>query len=254
MRRKWTSKPPYLRAISLRDCPRSDDYPFSLPIVRKGFAVELTKAVTILAGENGSGKSTFLEAIAAACGFNAQGGNANHLYGARADEQKLQKYLRLSWLPKKSQGFFFRAESFFNYASYIDDLAREFGGGVHGPYGGRSMHEQSHGEAFLSLFDNRLKGGGIIILDEPESALSPSRQILFLAILRRIVEEGNAQIIMATHSPILMSYPDSDFLYISDGVFERMDYRNTDHYKTIRRFLENPQTYLDPIFGDLGSR
>lgn len=240
---------PFLRRVSLSQPGAEVAYPFNLPLFANGFQLDFNQPCTIIAGDNGSGKSTLLEAIAGHCGFSQIGGNRNQTMQA-PESSRLVDAMKFSWLPKVTRGFFFRAESFFNYASYIEDLSTSAGAIAFAPYGGKSLHQQSHGEAFLSLFKNRFGGGkGIYILDEPEAALSPLRQLTLLAIMKDLLESGNVQIIMATHSPILMSYPGAQFLYLQNGILNAVNPADTEHYQITRRFLQNPQTYLNEIFG-----
>ena len=154
--------------------------------------------------------------------------------------------LRLSWLPKVGKGFFLRAESFFDFASYIDEMGPE----GQEPYGGKSLHARSHGQSFFALFENRLRGArqAIYLLDEPEAALSPHRQIEFLGLLRAWEEPGNLQMIIATHSPIIMSYPGATLLSFDGGRIRPIEYTETDHYRVTRRFLMDHEDYLDRLF------
>jgi len=175
-----------------------------------------------------------------------KGGGKDHIYDSETNLNQLTTNLALSWLPKINHGFFFRAETFYAFADYIDALAKENGPTALGPYGRKSLHARSHGESFTALFDSRYKG--FFILDEPEAALSPQRQIEFLARLKSLLSAGQSQVIMATHSPILMAYPNCQLLELQDGVLRETAYQQTAHYKTYRRFLENPLLYLNPIF------
>lgn len=229
----------YLRTIKLlrEDFPNTKEYPFHLPSLRKLEAIELASSVTFFVGENGSGKSTLLESIAYQCGFNTAGGSRNNFYEVHRSEASLGDYIRLSWLPKMTNGFFLRAESFYQFASHIDEMGYQ-------NYGGRSLHEQSHGESFFSLFANRFNGRGIYLLDEPEAALSPKRQIAFLYLMRDLIEEG-AQFIIATHSPILLGYPGATILNFDESPVQEVNYRDTEHYQLTRRFLEKPDLFLD---------
>jgi predicted ATPase len=200
-------------------------YPFSVPALRQLDELDINQSVTFFVGENGSGKSTLMEAIADKCEFNTAGGGRNNAYDVDASEAALADYIRLSWLPKVTNGFFLRAESFYHFASHIDDI------GSVDAYGGKSLHHQSHGEAFLSLFQNRFGGKAIYLLDEPEAALSPQRQLSFLRLIHDLVKTGNVQFIIATHSPILLGYPEAEILHFSEEGIQQMEYEETEHYQ-----------------------
>jgi predicted ATPase len=241
----------YISRISLRrDIVASfDRYPFSLPAVRSLEALDLHPRVTFFIGENGSGKSTLLEAIAVSFGFNPEGGTRNFRFGTRASHSDLHAHLRVAkGIRRPRDGFFLRAESFFNVATEIENLDGEPAPAprvIHS-YGGRSLHEQSHGESFLALVTHRFGGKGLYLLDEPEAALSPQRQ---LAVLSRIhdLAGDESQFIIATHSPILMAYPDA-WIYAFDGEgIRRVAYEETEHYQVTRDFLANPQRMLDVL-------
>ncbi|EES74605.1 MULTISPECIES: AAA family ATPase [Paenibacillus] len=234
----------YLREVTLlkEKMPSFHQYPFSLPLVRKMNKLHLRRPVTFFVGENGSGKSTLLEGIAYQCGFNPAGGGRNNVYEVDRSESALGDYLRLSWNPKVTNGFFLRAESFYSFASHIDDVAATRA------YGGVSLHSQSHGESFLSLFKYRFGSRGIYLLDEPEAALSPARQLSLLRIIHDLSDR--AQFIIATHSPILMGYPDADILNFDGDQLGRIRYEDTDHYQITRRFLENRNSVLHTLFED----
>ncbi|MEI7731172.1 MAG: AAA family ATPase [Verrucomicrobiota bacterium] len=226
-----------------------DRYPFSLPAVRPLDRLELHPAVTFFVGENGSGKSTLMEAIAVACGFNAEGGSKNFQFGTRSSHSELHRYLRISrGITRPRDGFFLRAESFFNVATEIERLDAEPGGGPPiGPaYGKHSLHEQSHGESFLALLVNRFRGEGLYLLDEPEAALSPRRQLSVITRIHDLVEE-KSQFIIATHSPILMAYPNATIYAFSTKGIERVAYEETEHYRVTRDFLSNPQRMLQVL-------
>jgi predicted ATPase len=223
-----------------------DRYPFSLAAVRHLDVLALHPAVTFFIGENGSGKSTLLEAIAVASGFNPEGGSKNFRFGTRASHSELHRYLRLAkGFPRPRDGFFFRAESFFNVATEIERLDAEPMGGppVIDSYGGRSLHEQSHGESFLALMLNRFGGQGLYLLDEPEAALSPQRQLAVLARMHDLVQD-HSQFIIATHSPILMAYPDAYIYAFSPDRIAKVDYYQTEHYRVMHDFLTNPKRML----------
>lgn len=240
---------PFLHRISLRGVPSSlkDDFPFNIPSIAEGLDIELTSNVTFLVGENGSGKSTILEAIAAHCGFPLTGGNRHHRHAFRETDTALRPYLNLSWKPKRiTEGFFMRAESFFNFASYIDEQALD-SPRWYSNYGGKSLHKQSHGESFLALFNNLFEAG-IYLLDEPEAALSPQRQLTFLTLIHRLEMSGRAQFIIATHSPMLLTYPGATILSLDESGIEETSYEETEHFQLTRRFLENPAAYYRFLF------
>jgi predicted ATPase len=232
--------------------PPMDGYPFCLPAVRGLDQLRFHPKVTFLIGENGSGKSTLLEAIAVAWGFNPEGGTKNFNFSTEASHSPLHAYLRLGRSARRARdGFSLRAESFYNVASQINALDREptIGAKIIDAYGGVSLHAQSHGEAFLSLMQHRFGGHGFYVLDEPEAALSPTRQLALLARLHQLVQR-NSQFIIATHSPILMAYPDADILQITEDGLQPVPYRDTEHYIVTRAFLEDPQRQLDRLLGD----
>jgi predicted ATPase len=234
----------FLHRITLkRDAvPSFEEYPFSLPVVRGLNSLELTTAVTFFIGENGSGKSTLLEAIAIASGFNPEGGSKNFNFETYSAHSNLHKFLRITKTAKRAgDGFFLRAESFFNVASEIEHL------GVTQSYGGTSLHAQSHGESFLALLNHRFRGNGVYLLDEPEAALSPNRQLVALSRIHELVEKGS-QFIIATHSPIMMSYPGSAIFSVENGEIRSVEYEDTEHVRVTRQFLNHPNTFLAELF------
>ncbi|HUL05732.1 MAG TPA: AAA family ATPase [Candidatus Acidoferrum sp.] len=241
-------KAPFLKRLTLLpERMQADDYPFNLPILEGGrLALDFDRPITFFVGDNGTGKSTLLEAIARQCGFSVLGGGRNQASRDRTDGPDLASALRLSWLPKVTKGFFLRAESFFDFASYIDEMGPE----GQEPYGGKPLHAQSHGQSFFALFENRLRGArqAIYLLDEPEAALSPQRQIEFLGLLRAWEEPGNVQMIIATHSPIIMSYPGATLLSFDGGQIRPARYTETDHYRVTRRFLMDHESVLRQLF------
>jgi predicted ATPase len=245
------ARPPFLKRIAYERPEGHEGYPLSVPLFQRGFELNFDTPITIIVGENGSGKSTLLEAIALACGFNVRGGNRNHQYEPENSGVNLiTDALRLSWLPKISDGFFFRAESFIQFGDYLDALAKEEGALVYDAYGGQSLHAQSHGESFLTLFASKLKRQGLFLLDEPEAALSPMRQLSLLSLLLDIQKHQQSQVIMATHSPILMALPNAKLLYLDNGEFTETSYRDTPHYAVTRAFLEAPNRYLEELSRD----
>ena len=227
----------------------SGAYPFNLPVVRDLDTLAFHPRVTFIVGENGSGKSTLIEALAVAWGFNAEGGTKNFSFSTRGSHSPLHRFIRPSRSHVRAHdGFFLRAESYFNIGTEIERLDEDPLGGppVIDSYGGRSLHEQSHGEAFFALFDNRFRGDGLYILDEPEAALSPQRQLSFLARLHELVL-ARSQFIIATHSPILLGYPDAWIYQASERGLERVDYEDTEHFQVTRNFLNRRQVFLDVL-------
>lgn len=246
-----SSSDSYVRAVKLRrdKIDSFDQYPFSLPVVRNLESLVVHPAVTFLVGENGSGKSTLLEAIAVAWGFNAEGGTKNFRFQTRGSHSVLHQYLRLvKGARRPRDGFFLRAESFFNLATEIEHLDEEPASGppIIGSYGGRSLHEQSHGESFLALIMNRFSGQGFYVLDEPEAALSPSRQLAVIARIHNLVQE-HSQFIVATHSPILMAYPNAWIYEITGTELRRVSYEQTEHYAVTKRFLNDSKKQLEML-------
>lgn len=235
----------YLRSLKILKSNDHDPnmYPFSIPAIRDLDSLSFETNVAFLVGENGSGKSTLLEGIAYQCGFNTAGGGKNNTYDVDASKSILGDHLRLSWMPKITNGFFLRAETFYHFASHLDTLpaSLEY-------YGGRSLHEQSHGEAFLSLFKHRFGKRAIYLLDEPEAALSPARQLALLRIIKDL--ENEAQFIIATHSPILLGYPNAQILNFDSQPIAEIRYEDTMHYIITRRFLENRHLFLNELFED----
>lgn len=201
--------------------------------------------VTFFIGENGSGKSTLLEAIAVSLGFNAEGGSKNFRFGTRRSHSELHEFLRIGKGVKRPRdGFFLRAESFFNVATEIEELDKGPGGPlVIDSYGGHSLHEQSHGESFMALLMKRFGGQGVYLLDEPEAALSPSRQLAALSRIHDLVLD-NSQFIIATHSPILMAYPDACIYEFGKGGIAQIAYQETEHFELTRDFLVDPERML----------
>lgn len=244
----------YVRGLRISGAIPPQEYVAHLPVVRyvmeKG-SFKLTKPVTILVGENGVGKSTLLEALAVALGFNPEGGTVNYSFATADSHSPLHRYLTVSRGVKRNRdGYFLRAESFYNAASYLDELEHTPGcGGVLSSYGGKSLHHQSHGESFMSLVANRFGGQGLYLLDEPEAALSPMRQMELLCHMNELVKQ-NSQFIISTHSPILMTYPDADLWELSHDGMRQVSYRETEHYQLTRKFLENPERMLGYLFGE----
>jgi predicted ATPase len=243
----------YVRRISLRrdKVDSFERYPFSLPAIRTLEHLDLHPKVTFLIGENGSGKSTLLEAIAISLRFNPEGGTKNFNFGTRQSHSELHEYLRIArGVCRPRDGFFLRAESFYNVATEIERLDSEPANNappIIESYGGNSLHEQSHGESFLSLMEHRFGGKGLYILDEPEAALSPQRQLALLSRVHDLVLD-DSQFIIATHSPIIMAYPDACIVQCGPGGLAPVAYEDTEHFQVTRNFLNNPQRTLDILF------
>ncbi len=247
---------PPLEKIKINFNPITDfkRYPFSVPIIKNLTEIEFPTQVTFFVGENGSGKSTLLEALAAKVGFGPEGGS-KHIYFKTSEEktynaaQELAEHFTLSWRQKPKNGYFFRAESFFNVANHIDYIAKEGGGEkAYAPYGGASLHEQSHGESFLAFFRNRLGNEGFFIFDEPEAALSPQRQLALMAIIHDLCKNDNSQFIIATHSPLLLAYPEAVIYSCDAETLKSVTYTDTEQYNITKSFLDNPTRYLRHLF------
>ncbi len=233
---------PFIRSIHLKEGFNKESYPFTIPAVAHLDNLQFHEDVTFFVGENGSGKSTVLEAIAMVMGFGAQGGTKNVRIDDAGGSSGLHEYLKA----KKSydhpkDGYFLRAESFYNVATYMDDVGYLAG------YGGCSLHRQSHGESFMATLLNKFQDNGLYLLDEPEAALSPSRQLAALVRIHDLVQNG-AQFVIATHSPILLAFPSSKIIvFDTDGLHE-VEYEQTEHYSITRDFLNNYPKRLDQLF------
>ncbi|MBA2401762.1 MAG: AAA family ATPase [Bradyrhizobium sp.] len=235
---------PYLKRVWLEPSVIKDReaYPFCLPFLRDEFELSFDRPITIIAGENGTGKSTLLEGIAVLAGYDEAGGGKGYMPVDHSDAREvmggdLSDALRASWLPKITKGWFFRAESFFSVARYLD--------AVGSPAADFLSH--SHGEGFMRFFEERCQRQGIFIFDEPESALSPARQMEFLKLMRRMEGSTHCQIIMATHSPMLMAYPGARLLRLSKYGLEPVSVEQTDHYKVMREFCNDPTGFVEAV-------
>jgi predicted ATPase len=228
----------YVRSVELlrEKVSAWDEFPFSIPAVRTLEEIDLTADVTFFVGENGSGKSTLLEAIAMLAGFGASGGTK---YFPHEDApHELHRAMRLvRGARREKDAFFLRAETYYNVGKFIDNVANADN------YGGRA-HEQSHGESFLAVMKHRFRGNGLYLLDEPEAALSPSRQLSFLTLLHDLVTRRKSQFILATHSPIIMAYPGAKILQFSVEGIRPISYRDTEHYRITRDFLAQPESFF----------
>lgn len=238
----------YLREVSIRRDRVKDwnTYPFAVPAIRELDQLQLHSNVVFFVGENGTGKSTLLEAMAYQCGFNTAGGGRSNQFSVHAAHPALGDYVRLSWMPKMTEGFFLRAETFYHFASYLDEMAEASGPLAYEAYGGRSLHTRSHGEAFLALFTNRFGRRGIYLLDEPEAALSPARQLAFL----RVIHDAGPEVqwIIATHSPILMGYPGAQIFSFDEAPPAEIPFEETPHFQITKSFLERRERVLDELF------
>lgn len=237
---------PYLRTVTLD--PEADidfgSFPFSIPAIRDMNVIEFHPDVTFFVGENGSGKSTLMEAIALASGFGPEGGTRNVRFETAKTTSPLHEYLRMVRSFKQPKdAYFLRAESFYNVATYMDETGYLEG------YGGKSLHVRSHGEAFMALLTTKLRGKGLYLFDEPEAALSPNRQLAALSAIHHLVED-DSQFIIATHSPILLSYPNARILqFDGSGIYE-VGYEDTEHYVVTKDFLNHYPKRLEYLLSD----
>jgi len=231
---------PYLKEIALKreSIEDFDSYPFCIPAIRKLKTLKFHPDVTFFVGENGSCKSTLIEAIAVALGHKPEGGTKQSQFTTSRTHSELHRHLRLVRSFKKpGDEYFLRAESFYNLATFMEETGYLRG------YGGKSLHQQSHGESFMATLLNKLTGGGLYIMDEPEAALSPSRQMAALSAIHHLVEQ-DSQFIIATHSPILLAYPRACIYQLDDGALRKITYEETEHFSVTRQFLNGYQQLL----------
>lgn len=237
----------YVTGLKLRRGLPEESYLNRLPVLKALLEMEelpIRRPVTFLIGENGAGKSTLIEAIAVNMGFNPEGGTVNFNFSTADTHSELYRYLTVvKGVNRPQDGFFLRAESFYNAAAYIDRDPRTLAG-----FGGVPLHGQSHGESFLALIEHRFKGHGLYLLDEPEAALSPNRLLTLLCHIRRL-EEEKSQLIISTHSPILMAYPGAEILRLGADGIRSVDYRETEHYQVTKQFLDDPERMLKYLLG-----
>ncbi len=238
----------YIREIIFEDGLSEKSYLSGLPIIKylkKEGKISFSSNITFFVGENGTGKSTLLEGIAVACGFNAEGGSRNFSFSTKETHSELWEYLTVVKRDFPKDGFFLRAESLYNVATNIDEMddLPSFDPPVIEGYGGVSLHRQSHGESFLSIVKNRFFGNGLYILDEPEAALSPMRLMTLIALINSLVK-NNSQFIIATHSPILMAMPDAEILEFKEDGIKSVKYDETEHFRVTRDFLQNPERMI----------
>lgn len=233
--------------------PLPHRYPFNLAALNGFRTMPLTCPTTFLIGDNGSGKSSFLEAVAHAAGLQVEGGSANMFVDEPRTNVELSEAIHLVWTVKSKNGFFFRAETLYHLANYLDDMAKESGADqAFQAYGGRSLHHRSHGESFLALFANRLDPSrpALYLFDEPESALSTTAQFAFLQLLKRWENSGQAQMMIATHSPILLAYPNAQIWDFDACPMRPTTYEASSPYQLTRAFLESPERFLKSLLAD----
>lgn len=241
---------PFIQSLEI-NCPH-DNYPFSVPAIRAiDKPLKLHPKVTFLVGENGMGKSTLLEGLADKWGFSEQSGNRSKSISTRNYYTQLAPEIMLTrGLDRPMDGFFLRAESLFNFATEMDDLEKQpFCGNGYFNYGGKSLHERSHGEAFLTLFNERFDGHGLFLLDEPEAALSATRQMAFLVRMHDLINDFS-QFVIATHSPIILAYPDATIYQFDDNGVSEVSYKDTQAYDVTTRFLKNPEDMMRRLLED----
>ncbi len=238
---------PYLMEISLKEdtITNWDEYPFNIPAVRNLNTLQFHPDVTFLVGENGAGKSTLVESIALAMGFSSEGGTRNFNLTTADTISTLHNYLRTVRSYAKPQDYYFlRAESFYNVATHMDQISGNDAG-----YGDKLLHERSHGEAFMAALTMKLRGKGLYIFDEPEAALSPTRQMAALSAIHQLVKK-ESQFIIATHSPILLSYPNAKILYLDENGISEVSYEDTEHFSITKSFLNNYKSLLRTLLED----
>ena len=242
----------FLKKISFIGELDGSSYLNDIPAVKyltQAGEISIDNDVTIFVGENGTGKSTLLEAIAVACGFNPEGGSRNFVFSTADTHSDLYKHIYITKSTLPADGFFLRAESFYNVATHIeeldsDEMADMLGAAkIKDSYGGVSLHNQSHGESFLALVKNRFGGNGLYILDEPEAALSPMRLLTLIRLMKDLVDNGS-QFIISTHSPILMAFPGAQILELTERGIKPTCYQDTEHYQVTKHFLDNPEKML----------
>lgn len=241
----------FLRSVRLKDKELDlNTFPLNLPVFKKFHSLFFHPNVTYIIGENGMGKSTLLEGIAVNVGFNPEGGSLNFNFSSYDSHSNLDDYIRISrGTNRPKDHFFFRAETYYNVATNIEELDSEPLGGpkIVDGFGGKSLHEQSHGESFFSAFMHRFRGDGLYILDEPEAALSPTRQLSMLARIHELVKQGS-QFIISTHSPLLMAYPEAEIIQLTEQGMENVRLEETEHYGTMKQFYENKEGLLHHLF------
>lgn len=242
----------YLKEIYKINREDFDEYSYlrNIPSLKNFQGIKIEKPVTFFVGENGSGKSTLLEAIAIALGLNPEGGSKNFNFATKETHSELGKILEIARGSRREEdGFFLRAESFYNLATEVEELASSGFTNFYDSYGGKSLHDQSHGESFRSLILNRFRPRGIYLLDEPEAALSPTSQMSLLCIIDELVKK-DTQFIIASHSPIILAYPNADIYEFSEAGIEKKSYKETESYSVTKAFLDDPERMMNLLFND----
>lgn len=235
----------YLKHVSWRDKPDKNEYPFNVAAIKNLEELKLTRPVTFFVGENGIGKSTLLEGIAIASGFNPEGGDKNFGYSIHPTNSQLWHHLRLSrGVERQNDGFFLSAETFSHFATYLEQAAEDpFTQSILRSFNNKIPHKQSHGEGILNVIESRFGGNGLYLLDEPESALSPIRLLELLVKIDELVEK-DSQFIITTHSPILLAYPNATIYSFTETEIKEVNYKDTEHYQLTKDFLNNPELFL----------
>ena len=242
----------YLKEIYKINIEDFEEYSYlrNIPSLKNFQGIKIDKPVTFFVGENGSGKSTLLEAIAVALGLNPEGGSKNFNFATKETHSELGELLEIARGSRREEdGFFLRAESFYNLATEVEELASSGFTNFYDSYGGKSLHDQSHGESFRSLILNRFRPRGIYLLDEPEAALSPTSQMSLLCIIDELVKK-DAQFIIASHSPIILAYPNADIYEFSEAGIEKKSYKETESYSVTKAFLDDPERMMNFLFDD----
>ena len=242
----------YLKEIYKINIEDFEEYSYlrNIPSLKNFQGIKIDKPVTFFVGENGSGKSTLLEAIAIALGLNPEGGSKNFNFATKETHSELGKILEIARGSRREEdGFFLRAESFYNLATEVEELESSGFESFYDSYGGKSLHDQSHGESFRSLILNRFRPRGIYLLDEPEAALSPTSQMSLLCIIDELVKK-DTQFIIASHSPIILAYPNADIYEFSEVGIEKKSYKETESYSVTKAFLDDPERMMNFLFDD----